>query len=187
MKPPRIPGRRWFWLLGLWVLAGLWGCGQDPSLVFGDDTPADLRDLGLGVWEEFTEVFPDQSDCIGEVRLEGDWDLAGARAFYLPEERTIVLRIPATAAHLRHSLIHELAHHLEHWCSDHSSLRADFLEAQGLSSDTSWFVGPSWEETPSEQFAEAVVRLVLGRPVMNYRISLRPEAIEVVKEWGGAG
>jgi len=156
-------------------------------LVFPDDTPADLQTLGLEVWNEFTPVFPNQSSCIGRVTLRGDWNLDGSRALYLPGERTIVVRIPATAAHLRHSLIHELAHHMEHVCPDHSELRMEFLEAQGLGSDTPWFDGPSWEETPSEQYAEAVVRLVLGRPVINYRIPLGSEAVEVVEKWGGAG
>ncbi len=167
-------------------MIGMWGCGQAPSLVFPDDTPADLQALGLEVWEEFRGVFPNQSGCIGRVTVRGDWALEGSRAFYLPRERSITLKIPATAAHLRHSLIHELAHHLEHVCSDHTLMRKDFLEAQGHAPDAQWFEGPSWGETPSEQYAEAVVRLVLGRPVINYRIALQSEATDVVRKWGGA-
>ena len=161
-------------------------CGTaTPSLVFAEGTPADLQELGLQVWEEFIAVFPNQAGCIGEVTMEGDWILEGSRAYYLPEDARVVLEIPATAPHLRHSMIHELAHHVEHACADHVELREDFLEAQKLPPDTPWFDGPSWEETPSEQYAEAAVRLVLSRPVMNYRISVTAEAVETVRKWGG--
>lgn len=155
-------------------------------MVFSEDTPRDLQELGLEVWGEFLAAFPNQVGCIGQVTLEGDWTLEGSRAYYLPDDAKVVVEIPATAAHLRHSLIHELAHHVEHVCPDHADLRASFLEAQNLPPGTSWFEGPSWEETPSEQYAEAVVRLVLVRPVVNYRLSLTPEAIEAVKQWGGS-
>lgn len=164
----------------------LWGCATStPSLGFTDGTPEDLQELGRQVWGEFIAVFPDQAGCIGRVTLEGDWTLEGSRAFYLPEEAKVVLGIPATAPHLRHALLHELAHHIEHACPDHADLREGFLQAQNLPPDTPWFEGPSWEETPSEQFAEAAVRLVLERPVMNYRIPLTSDAIEKVREWGG--
>ena len=171
--------------LGL-TLALVSSCGTpSPSLTFAEGTPTDLRTLGQDVWEEFLAVFPNQSDCTGEVTLEGDWNLEGSRGFYLPDETRVVLKVPATAGHLRHSLVHELAHHLEHACSDHAELRVAFLAAQDLPADTPWFEGPSWEETPSEQYAETVVRLVLDRPVFNYRLPLTPEAVATVREWGG--
>ena len=171
--------------LAIWLVMA---CGtQSPSLVFSEGAPADLRELGREVWDEFLAVFPDRAGCIGQVTLAGDWALEGSRAYYLPEGARVVLAIPGTAAHLRHSLAHELAHHLEHACADHAELRAAFLRAQGLAPDTPWFGGPSWEETPSEQYAEAVVRLVLSRPVTFYRLDLAPEAVEAVREWGGGG
>ena len=170
------------WLAGAFMAA----CGSSsPALLFARDTPSDLRVLGREVWDEFLGAFPNQAGCIGEVTLEGDWTLEGSRAYYLPEDARVVLDIPATAPHLRHSLIHELAHHVEHVCADHAELREAFLEAQQLPPGTAWFEGPTWEETPSEQYAEAVVRLILSRPVMNYRISLTSEAIETVRKWGG--
>ena len=173
--------------VGWAVLALAVSCGTaTPSMVFPEDTPRDLQELGLEVWGEFLAVFPNQVGCIGRVTLEGDWTLEGSSAYYLPDDAKVVVDIPATAAHLRHSLIHELAHHVEHVCPDHADLRASFLEAQNLPPGTPWFEGPSWEETPSEQYAEAVVRLVLVRPVVNYRLSLTPEAIEAVKQWGGS-
>lgn len=173
-------------VLGWLALAFAVSCGTaTPSLVFPEDTPADLQELGMEVWGEFLAVFPNQVGCIGEVTVEGDWTLQGSKAYYLPDDAKVVLEVPATAPHLRHSLIHELAHHVEHVCSDHPDLRSAFLEAQNLPPDTPWFDGPSWEETPSEQYAEAVVRLVLVRPVVNYRLSLAPEAIEAVRVWGG--
>ena len=162
-------------------------CGTpSPSLVFAEGTPADLQELGQEVWGEFLAVFPNQAQCIGEVTLEGDWTLEGSRAYYLPDSAKVGLKIPGTAAHLRHSLVHELAHHLEHACPDHGELRAAFLKAQNLPPGTPWFEGPSWEATPSEQYAEAVVRLVLSRPVKYYRLVLTPEAIGTVLDWGGS-
>ena len=170
-----------------WLAAAItMACGtSSPSLVFAEGTPSDLQDLGLEVWDEFLAVFPNQTQCLGEVTLEGDWTLEGSRAYYLPDLAKVVLEIPATAPHLRHSLIHELAHHIEHVCPGHAELREAFLEAQKLPPGTPWFEGPSWEETPSEQYAETVVRLVLSRPVVNYRLSLNPEAMETVRQWGG--
>lgn len=168
------------------ALALIPSCGTpSASLEFPEGTPADLQTLSQDVWEEFLAVFPNQSDCMGDVTLEGDWNLEGSRAFYLPQQAKVVLKIPATAGHLRHSLVHELAHHVEHACPDHAQLRAAFLAAQNLSADTPWFEGPSWEETPSEQYAETVVRLVLDRPVWNYRLPLTPEAVATVRDWGG--
>lgn len=161
-------------------------CGSaPPSMEFVEDTPSDLQELSLETWDRFISVFPEQMDCIGRVTVEGDWTLQGSRAYYLPEDARVVLDIPATAPHLSHSLIHELAHHIEHVCPGHVDMREGFLEAQGLPPDTPWFEGPSWEETPSEQYAEAVVRLVLSRPVMNYRIPITSEAVETVRQWGG--
>ena len=172
--------------LGWLALALAVSCGTAaPSMVFAEDTPQDLQELGLEVWDEFLAVFPNQVGCIGQVTLEGDWTLEGSRAYYLPDDAKVVLEIPATAAHLRHSLVHELAHHVEHACPDHAELRSAFLQAQNLPPGTPWFEGPSWEDTPSEQYAEAAVRLVLVRPVVNYRLSLTPEAIEAVRAWGG--
>ena len=172
--------------LGWLAVAFTAACGaSSASLVFAEGTPSDLQDLGLEVWADFLEAFPNQAGCIGEVTLEGDWTLEGSRAYYLPEDAKVVLEIPATAPHLRHSLVHELAHHVEHACADHVELREAFLKAQNVPTDTPWFEGPSWEETPSEQYAEAVVRLVLSRPVMHYRLSLAPESIEAIKKWGG--
>lgn len=161
-------------------------CGPpSPSLTFAEGTPSDLQALSRDVWEDFLAVFPDRSECMGEVTLEGDWTLEGSRGFYLPGEARVVLKIPGTAGHLRHSLVHELAHHIEHACPDHAELRVAFLAAQNLAAETSWFEGPSWEETPSEQYAETVVRLVLDRPAWHYRIPLSTEAVATVRDWGG--
>lgn len=181
-SPRRMAALGW---LAIWVVMA---CGtQSPSLLFSEGVPGDLRELGREVWGEFLAVFPDRAGCIGQVTLVGDWALEGSRAYYLPEGARVVLAIPGTAARLRHSLVHELAHHVEHACADHAELRAAFLDAQGLAPDTPWFGGPSWEETPSEQYAEAVVRLVLSRPVIFYRLDLAREAVEAVREWGGGG
>lgn len=174
--------------VGWLAVSVMMACGSSsPSLVFTEGAPADLQELGREVWEEVLAVFPAQAGCIGRVVLEGDWNLEGSGGYYLPDRAKVVLAIPGKAAHLRHSLVHELAHHLEHACADHADLRVEFLRAQGAPPDSPWFEGPSWEETPSEQYAEAVVRLVLRRPAIYYRLELAPQAVETVREWGGGG
>jgi hypothetical protein len=93
-----------------------------------------------------------------------------------------VLRIPGTAPNLRHDLVHEFAHHLEFACPAQRDVRGPFLAAQGLASGTAWFAGSEWDRIPSEQFAEAVVEVVLG-PVPARRVVLRPAALAVVRRW----
>ncbi len=158
---------------------------RNAELVMSDDVPDDLRALAGGVWAGFVDVFEARQDCFTDVRLSPVWRTLEDRARYVPERSVIELRVPATAALLSDSLVHEFAHHVEHTCPAHESVRPAFLAAQGLSSESDWFDAPTWAETPSEQWAETVVVAVLGsrvRPRSDLVIS--PEATALVTQWG---
>lgn len=169
------------------AVASLGACGdvvmEPPQLVAGDTVAADFAALADETFGVFVSAAPGVGDCVGTVRLEAALELPDA-ARYESATQTITVRVPATAPSLQDSLIHELAHHVEATCSSHRQLRPAFLEAQGLDRSTSWFDGSSWEETPSEQFAEAVVLFVLGQRRRNVGgVTLMPEARMVVAEW----
>ncbi len=149
-----------------------------------DDTvPDDLRALADETWDDFLDAIPGRHGCVGEPTLSAAWELE-TRAEYSPRTATLTVRVPGTPATLRSQLLHEFAHHLEFTCPEHSELRAGFLAAQDLPDDSEWFSGPSWEETPSEQYAEAIVELVEGRRSHLGGISITDEAVAVVRDWG---
>jgi hypothetical protein len=154
-----------------------------PAISFASDTPADLRDLGRSVFSDFVEAFPARVDCIGKVEVRGVHDLTD-RARYQLSSGLIELRIPATAAQLTASLLHELGHHLEHSCPEQAGARSSFLEALGLGPDSAWSVPGVYETNPSELWAEAVVRHVSGKPDTRRPLDVPSEAVAVVRRWG---
>jgi hypothetical protein len=154
-------------------------------LVMGDDVPDDLRELATGVFAAVEERFPARLDCMGDVRLVPIWEGLDDRARYLPDAAVIELRVPATANLLRDSLVHEIAHHLEFTCPEIAELRPGFLAAQGHPASADWYGGERWEEIPSEQFAEAVVQVVLGgRQQHRLTMPITAEAVAAVEAWG---
>ncbi len=155
-----------------------------PQLIMGDDVPADLRALGDETWEQFTDILGVREVCISDVVLRPVWADLQDRARYLPGTHTIELRVPATANLLRDSLVHEFAHHLEATCEEHVTLRDIFLASQGHPTGTDWFDAELWEDTPSEQWAEAVVEIVLGeRQQHRLDIQISQEAIRAIDAW----
>ncbi len=161
------------------------GRGRSAELIMSDEVPDDLRALAADVWADFVETFEAQGDCFADVRLEPVWRTLEDRARYLPHRGVIELRVPATAGLLSDSLVHEFAHHVEHTCAAHVSLRPAFLAAQGLSSGSDWFDAPTWAETPSEQWAEAAVVAVLGsRARPRPDLVITAETAELVMRWG---
>lgn len=153
-----------------------------PVLVVAPDVPDDVRVLATATWDRFVEAFPARSGCIPPVALRHAWRLPD-RATYDPGARLVVLRVPATAATLRATLIHEFAHHLEFACPQHVSLRRPFLAATGLAPDAGWLAGGSWEDIPSERFAEAVTVHVLGHAPSHLRVPVPAEALGVIERW----
>ncbi len=95
----------------------------------------------------------------------------------------MIVRIPATAPQLTVSLVHEIGHHVDEVCGD-TALRSAFLEAQAHPPDAIWAEAATWEGTPAEQFAEAVVLVVTGRPDNLRRIPVTEAARAVVGAWG---
>lgn len=151
-----------------------------PTAVYPADTPSDLVELADEVFAEFVAAFPAQRACIGTVEIHGAWELDD-RALYRPSSRVVEVRIPATAPHLTSSLVHELGHHLEFACSSQEGVRPDFLAAVGLAE----WEGASYEDDPTELWAEAVVRHVTGRPDTRRILSVPAGAVEVVATWAG--
>ena len=154
-----------------------------PALRFDDTVPDDLRSVAADAWDDFLAAHPQHLDCIPPVTLTAAWELAD-RAEYRPDTATVVLRVPGTAPNLADSLVHEFAHHVEFTCPEHEELRSAFLEAQGFPAVAHWFEGAAWETTPSEQYAEATVEVVLGRRSHRGGIIISDEAAAVVRQWG---
>lgn len=154
-----------------------------PVLRFDDSVPDDLRALAVETWQDFLAAHPARHDCIAPVALSAAWDLDD-RAEYRPDSATVVIRIPGTAPNLRNGLSHEFAHHVEFTCPEHEELRSAFLAAQGLPASTDWFDGDTWETTPSEQYAEATVEVILGRRAHHSGIFISDEAVAIVHRWG---
>jgi hypothetical protein len=155
----------------------------EPQLDFARDVPGDVQELAAATWDEFLVAHSARLGCIADVTLAAAWEL-DSRGEYLPEAATITIRIPGTAATLRDELVHEFAHHVDFTCPDIVELRPGFLAAQGLPATASWFEAPTWEATPSEQFAEATVAAVLGSRAQHREIHLTESAVALVRAWG---
>lgn len=168
------------------LLAGACGsaAGDDSGvLTIGESVAPDLAALATETFEVFLVAAPAAPACMKEVRLEAAPELDDL-ARYDQATATIEVRVPANAASLEGSLIHELAHHLEVSCPGHVAFRPVFLAAQGHPADTPWFADVAWEQKPSEQFAEAVVAVTLGDRRRNQlTIQLTPEALGVTRDW----
>jgi hypothetical protein len=157
-----------------------------PRIAFDESVPADLRVLATDTWTEFLDAHPARLSCVEPLTLAAAWELE-TRAEYLPRSATAVVRVPGTAPNLRHQLVHEFAHHFEFTCPDQALLRGAFAEAQGFSPTTSWYEGDSWEETPSEHYAEATAELVLGRRSHHGNVRISELALDVVASWARGG
>jgi len=155
---------------------------SSPSVALPADTPADFAALAEEVFSQFVDAFPARTGCIGTVEIRAAWEL-GDRALYDPEDDVITVRVPGTAPQLSTSLVHELGHRLEHRCSAQAEARAPFLEALGMPADTTWPDPDRYETDPSELWAEAVVRHVLGRADSRRPLGVTPAAVEVVARW----
>lgn len=154
-----------------------------PRLVIvGEASPA-LQEVADETWDRFLLFLTERRPCIADVVLRRVWELDD-RARYLPEERVILLRVPASPAQIEETLVHEFAHHLELTCPEHTALRPAFARAQGFPPGTDWFGGDEWELRPSEHFAETVVELVSGSGRYHrLAIPVSEEAKDVVARW----
>jgi len=170
--------------IGLALFAGC-GSGGDGggAVVIGETVAQDLAGLANGTFDEFVTAAPAAAACMGEVRLEAAPELDDL-ARYDQGSGTIYVRVPANAASLEGSLVHELAHHVEATCPSHAELRPVFLAAQDHPPGTPWFLDGAWEDKPSEQYAEAVVEVTLGgRRRSRLEIQLTPAAVTATRDW----
>ena len=159
-----------------------WRGPSSPPITFAEGTPEDLQRLATQTWAEFIASFPGRRDCIDSVTVAPALEL-GDRAAYAPEDALVTVRVPGTAPNLRASLIHEFAHHLDHTCPRVRRFRPRFLAAQGLATSRPWFAGATWEQMPSEQFADAAVEIVLGRTSW-LRLHAREATLRELRSWG---
>ncbi|MGH2555188.1 MAG: hypothetical protein ACRDHO_05670 [Actinomycetota bacterium] len=185
--------RRWLVALvavGATVSLGIGAAADEalpgrPKIHFAEEVPDDLRALASSTWDRFLQGLPARSGCLVDVTLRGAWRF-GTRAAYDPGRHLVTVRIPGTAPNLRATMVHEFAHHLEFTCPAQRRLRPRFLAAQGLPPTTSWRRGQAWAQIPSEQFAEAMVRVVLGAQPGGL-VVIRPEALRAIRDWGRGG
>ncbi len=182
--------------IGAWAAyrpsEGVWS-RRAPRLIVEDSVAGDFQALAEETWDRFLVVFRARADCFGDVRLRAAWTL-DRRATYDPATATVTVRVPGTPAMLREALVHEWAHHVEFQCPAHRELRPAFLMVQGLPSDTPWrpddvpprAAGKAWADIPSEQYAEAVIELVLGQRWIASGAHVRREAVQVIAAWAEA-
>lgn len=154
-----------------------------PKLNFDSSVPNDLRAVAIEAWDGFLAAHPARVGCIDPINMSAAWELDD-RAEYRPATATVVIRVPGTAPNLTNDLTHEFAHHVEFTCPEHQELRGAFLEAQGFPATTPWLGGTTWETTPSEQYAEATIEVVLGRRTHHTGVHISDEAVAVVGNWG---
>lgn len=175
-------------MAGVLVALAVWATwntvrDDDPQLVIGASVADDLGALAETTFAKFVASAPAVSGCIGQLQLEAAPNLEDT-ASYDQGTRVVFVRVPATAANLEAALVHEFAHHLEIACRSHMELRAEFITAQRLPSDTAWFGNGPWQDRPSEQFAEATVQAILGRRSRNkLLLHLTPAANFLVASW----
>ena len=164
-------------------------CGR-PQLILDASVASDLAVLAEDTWVQFMDVVEARSSCFGDVRLRASRTLE-ERAAYSPGTRTVTVRVPATKALLQSALVHEWAHHVEFQCRAHEELRDAFRRAQGLPLDVPWrwngdtmeVAAGVWADMPSEQYAEAMVVLILGRRQITTAAPVKEEAVRVIAEW----
>lgn len=173
-------------IIVLFFISFLAGCtttgSARPNLKFDATVAADFRALANETWTEFLSTFAARSDCFGNVTLQTDRTLE-SRALYDPKTATVTVRVPGTPAFLQAALVHEWAHHVEFQCDAHQSLRPRLLALLDLPADTPWRTDTAWADTPSEQYAEAVVELVLGEHPLPTKIRVVPEVVREIERW----
>ena len=167
------------------AVAGLAAAAPPPRMLVDPGTPEDVAALAADTFDEFIEEAPALENCVGNIRLAGAWRL-DERGEYDADTSRITVRIPGTAPRLAGTLVHELGHHVDAVCLS-EDVRVSFRRAQGISDDLSWDVGATWAEVPAEQFAEAIVEVVLGRRSPTLGVRIGPAAVELVARWVGGG
>ena len=182
------PSRRWWVAVAVVALLAVAWPWSRPEPGVGmlrpvEELPSDVVAEIDVVWPQFIEALGPRVDCLEPVGLLLVDEIPGGVARYVIADARIEIAIPTTHARFRESLVHELAHHVEHSCPAHDQLRAPLLATLGLPAD-SWSRPTPWTQAPSEIWAEAFVLVVLGERVRHeLTMPLPPEAVPVVEDW----
>lgn len=169
--------------VGGFVVVDRVGAHDRGRLSVVQELPADVRAELDATWARFLDRFAGRRSCFADVTLVLVDDVAGGDARYVVADAHIEIAIPTTPERFRESVVHELAHHVEHTCDEFAELRGSLHPVFGATD--SWFDGPTWAATPSEVWAETVVEMVLGDRVRHAdRIVIDPAALALVESWG---
>ncbi len=161
---------------------------QRARLETEQDLPAEVQAEVEATWDRFVDVFGPRRRCFDDVSLRLVGELPAGDARYLPAEGRIEIRIPTSPRRFRESLVHELAHHVEHSCSRFADLRVEFAPLIG--EDRAWFGEPGdrWQDRPTEIWAETAVQVVNGERVRFARTMPLPDGAEAaVLAWAAGG
>ena len=131
----------------------------------------------------FKSALASRVDCMGSGSVVFE-SIPGRMGEYRTTEAVVVVNPDRDIETMAATVYHEMAHHLMMMCRVHrdSDFTAAFFAAQDISLGRGWFDDSAgWAATPAEQFADAVVLIVLGST--DGRIQISPEAIEAVRSW----
>jgi hypothetical protein len=163
----------WYW----WVREP----PRDPIVRFAQAVPADVERETRTAVAEFSDVFRERRPCLPTAHVVLVRDVDGGDARYLADSAVIEIEIPTTPARFRESLVHELAHHVESTCPAFAGLRDEWLARSG---DGTWSGQERWEDRPTEQWAEAVVALVLGERLLHGdEMTVDADLVTVARDW----
>jgi hypothetical protein len=152
-----------------------------PVVTFVQPVPDDVQTEARSAVAAFVERFATRRECVGGAEVLLVDEVPDGDARYLPAEAVIEIEIPTSPRRFRDSLVHELAHHVEHRCPDFATIRDEVLTLTGA---TAWTGQSRWAERPSELWAESVVEVVLGERVRFGRsVPLGPELVDAVGDW----
>lgn len=161
---------------------------RTAELVAEQELPADVRAEVDARWADFVAVFGSRARCFRDVSLLLVDDVEGGDARYVVDRARIEIAVPTSPARFRESLVHELAHHVEHTCPAFGELRHELAALPELVGRP-WSGGDqAWSDTPAEHWAEAVVEVVDGRRVRHGRDMPLPDgATALVRAWASDG
>lgn len=167
--------------VGAAVRARSGNAAAEPVVRLRQRVPADVEQEVRATVGDFVAVFAARRGCIGGAELQLVRDVDDGDARYVAAEALIEIEIPTSARRFRDSLVHELAHHVDHSCPDADVLRTDVMTAIGA---TDWTGQARWEQRPSELWAEAVVEIVLGERVRFERsVPLEHGVVDAARRW----
>lgn len=136
-----------------------------------------------GAYEQWQDALGARQDCASgaSVALEA---LPGRQGEYRVASQQVVIDPGGDVDALPGVVIHELSHHAFIACGAFADpgLTDAFFAAQDLPRDRDWFdYSSGWEQTPVEQFAEAMTTYIAGSGTGG--IAIDQETVDVVARW----